>query len=128
MIIMLGSVIELFLEALVILNVINSCVKKDCKKTKKELGITIITILLISIIINNLYINNNMDIVYNGILYIIIVGILYKDDFKTAEIIFNSIYTLIILLSIIIIGIFYPYIKLLNLEEVYSLKIMHFIV
>ncbi|NFG10966.1 histidine kinase, partial [Clostridium botulinum] len=124
MIIMLGSVIELFLEALVILNVINSCVKKDCKKTKKELGITIITILLISIIINNLYINNNMDIVYNGILYIIIVGILYKDDFKTAEIIFNSIYTLIILLSIIIIGIFYPYIKLLNLEEVYSLKIM----
>ncbi|NFG76595.1 histidine kinase, partial [Clostridium botulinum] len=92
MIIMLGSVIELFLEALVILNVINSCVKKDCKKTKKELGITIITILLISIIINNLYINNNMDIVYNGILYIIIVGILYKDDFKTAEIIFNSIY------------------------------------
>lgn len=32
MIIMLGSVIELFLEALVILNVINSCVKKDCKK------------------------------------------------------------------------------------------------
>ncbi|NFN35231.1 histidine kinase [Clostridium botulinum] len=128
MIIMLGSVIELFLEALVILNVINSCVKKDCKKTKKELGITITTILLISIIINNLYINNNMDIVYNGILYIIIVGILYKDDFKTAEIIFNSIYTLIILLSIIIIGIFYPYIKLLNLEEVYSLKIMHFIV
>ncbi|MBN1051074.1 MULTISPECIES: histidine kinase [unclassified Clostridium] len=128
MIIMLGSVIELFLEALVILNIINSCVKKDCKKSKKELGIAIVLLLILSIIINNLYINDNMDIVCNGILYIIIIGILYKKDFKTAQIICNSIYTLIVILSIIIIGIFYPYIELLNLEKVYLLKTMYFIV
>ena len=82
MIIMLGSVINLFLESLVILNVINSCEKKDCQKSKKELGIVIFLLLTISVIINNLYINNNIGIVYNSVLYIIIVGVLYRNDFK----------------------------------------------
>ncbi|WP_252231613.1 histidine kinase [Clostridium sp. ZBS15] len=128
MIIMLGSVINLFLESLVILNVINSCVKKDCQKSKKELGIVIFLLLTISVIINNLYINNNIGIVYNSVLYIITVGVLYRNDFKTAQIICNSIYILMVILSLIIIGVFYPYIKLLNLEKAYLIKIMYFIV
>lgn len=128
MIIMLGSVINLFLESLVILNVINSCVKKDCQKSKKELGIVIFLLLTISVIINNLYINNNIGIVYNSVLYIIIVGVLYRNDFKTAQIICNSIYILMVILSLIIIGVFYPYIKLLNLEKAYLIKIMYSIV
>ncbi|NFQ08813.1 histidine kinase [Clostridium sp. CMCC3677] len=128
MIIMLGSVINLFLESLVILNVINSCVKKDCQKSKKELGIVIFLLLIISVIINNLYINNNIGIVYNSVLYIIIVGVLYRNDFKTAQIICNSIYILMVILSLIIIGVFYPYIKLLNLEKAYLIKIMYSIV
>ncbi|WP_315077585.1 histidine kinase [uncultured Clostridium sp.] len=128
MIMMLGSVIELFLEALVILNIVNSCVKKDCQKSKKELGIIIFFVSIMSIIIKSLYMNDDISIVYNSILYIITVGISYRNDLKTAQIICNSIYALIAILSVIIIGVFYPYINLLNLEEVYLIKTMYIIV
>ncbi|AOR22839.1 histidine kinase [Clostridium taeniosporum] len=128
MIIMLGSIIELFLEALVILNIVNSCVKKDSKKEKKQLSIIVFFISIVSIIIKSLNINYNYNIIYNSMLYIVTVGILYKNDFKTAQIICNSIYALIVILSVIIIGIFYPYIDLLNLEKIYLLNTMYIIV
>ncbi|NFA44439.1 histidine kinase, partial [Clostridium botulinum] len=128
MIILLGSLIDIFLEALVTLNVINSCVKKECKKSKKEISIILIIFMILSILINILYKNGKISIVYSGLLYIVIVGLSYKNDFKTAETICDSIYALLVILSTIIVGIFYPYIKLLDLNKIYLLKIMYILV
>lgn len=123
MIAILEVIINSFLEALLMLNVVNACVKKECKKDKKQLSI-IIFISVVLLTISNLYFNKGIHIVISGFLYILIVGVVYRLDIKAAEIVSNSIYAFICIISIIIMGIFYPYLQMLNLEEIDIFNIM----
>lgn len=126
MIIVLENIINSFLEALLIINVVNACVKKECKKNKKQL---LILVFIFSILttVSGIYFYEDINVIINGFIYMIIIGIAYRLDFKKVEIISNSMYVLVCILSIIIMGIFYPYLQMLNLEKVNTIKMMNII-
>ncbi|GAA0077490.1 hypothetical protein UT300005_18680 [Clostridium sp. CTA-5] len=135
MLIRIESIIDIVLQSIMTIIIINSCVKEIHRKNKKELIIITAILSLSFILIKGYNHSNYIYMVYNYIIYVFGILMLYRKDIVKAELAYLIIYILIRLSDLVAVNILTPCIDSLIFSEKYIMitnfsiiYIVHYIV